>query len=195
MKNSSSLNSVGPKTNFARTTVDAIGLAVQFDVAAFQQRRDGVRSHPSQHRLDASHQLRGRERLDDVIVGAGGQPALPRSLSSPRAVSMMTGSRSVSGRILRRRQSSNAGNAWQHPVEQKKIGNALLETDVGFIPLGTDFDVVAFGFQIVAEQSALFVFHNHRFLAAWGIYSGSDRHPRAWEDARIVALKPRRQAG
>jgi hypothetical protein len=39
-----------------------------------------------------------------------------------------------------------------HPVEHQKVGNVFLEPDLGLVAPGDDFDLIALGLEIVAEQ-------------------------------------------
>src|SRR3546814_10200170 len=65
------------EAHFAALAMDAVGLAVELYIAAFQHRRKNLGARPAQHGFHTRHQFGRREWLDDVIVGAGRQPADP----------------------------------------------------------------------------------------------------------------------
>ncbi|QTK79739.1 hypothetical protein AT6N2_C2080 [Agrobacterium tumefaciens] len=56
------------ETHFTAFAVNAMRLAIQFDIPAFQHRRQNLGAGPAEHGLDAGHEFRRGERLDDIIV-------------------------------------------------------------------------------------------------------------------------------
>src|SRR6185437_258415 len=76
---------------FGRTEIDrtarardAALFAVEFDVAIGQYGGEPLRAGAAQQALHARQQFRHRERLDDVVVGAGGQAPHPLALLAAR---------------------------------------------------------------------------------------------------------------
>ena len=115
----------------------------------------------AQHRLDARHQFRRRERLDDIVVGAGGKPANTLALLAARR--QHDDRQALGLRALAQPAAElDAGDARQHPVEDEKIGQAFLQADFRFVATVDRIDVEAFGLEIVAEEHAqrLLVFDN-----------------------------------
>jgi len=83
-----------------------------------------------------ARQFRHRERLDDVIVGAGRQPPDPFAFLAAR------GQHDDRQRPRLRPCPQAAaqldpGQARQHPVEHDQVGNALLQTGVGVVAAPT----------------------------------------------------------
>src|SRR4249919_2359354 len=139
-------------------------LAVQFDVANAEHSRNPIRISAAQQRPHACQQFRHREWLDDVIVGAGGEPPhlftflAPRSQHDDRQLARL-GARTQAAAQFDARQSR------QHPVEHYEIGRALLQTRVRFIPAGGSLDLVAFRLEVVTEQ------HGERLLVLYDQYA------------------------
>jgi hypothetical protein len=73
---------------------------------------------------------------------------------------MMTGSWRVSGR-----------EPGQHPVDDRQVGRALLELEIAFIAARRRVDLVAFGFEVVAQQQG------QRFLILDDQYAGCHSNP------------------
>ncbi len=92
-----------------------------------------------------------RERLDDVIVGAGGQTPDPFAFLAARG---QHDDRQLP-RFRPRPQAAaqfDTGQARQHPVEHDQVGNAFLQPGIGIVAAADGFDVVAFGIEVVAQQ-------------------------------------------
>ena len=116
-----------------------------------QHRGDAFGAGAAQQRANARQQFRHRERLDDVIVGAGREPAHALAFLAAR------GQHDDRQRLrLRPRPQPaaqfDAGQAGQHPVEHDEIGRGLPQPRVGLVAAGDGVDLVAFGFEIVAQQ-------------------------------------------
>ncbi len=73
-----------PETDFAALAMDAVRLTVELDIAAFQHRGQNLRLGAAQHRLDACHQFRRRERLHDIVVRTRRQAANPFAFLTAR---------------------------------------------------------------------------------------------------------------
>src|SRR5690606_17448587 len=56
------------KAHFAALAMNAMSLAVELYIAAFQHCRKNLGARPAQHGLYTRHQFGRREGLDDVIV-------------------------------------------------------------------------------------------------------------------------------
>src|SRR3954453_13608259 len=76
------LHEVLQQPEFGRAELDLLvaaqhapTFAVQDDVAYTQDRAPALRLRTPQQRSDTRQQLRNRERLDDIIVRPGGEPA------------------------------------------------------------------------------------------------------------------------
>jgi hypothetical protein len=74
-----------------------------------------------------------RERLDDVIVGAGREPAYALAFLAARR-------QHDDGQPARLRLGAqapdqlHAGEAGQHPVDHREVGRGLLEPQLGLVP-------------------------------------------------------------
>ena len=68
--------------HIAVSAADAMGGAVEHEIADLERVGDEIGPGTAQHRMDAGHQFGNREGLDDVVVGAGGEAA--HALALPR---------------------------------------------------------------------------------------------------------------
>ena len=75
-----------------------------------------------------------------------------RSVSSPRAVSMMIGTLRVSWRLAQAAADLDARQLRQHPVQQHQIGLFLGGDQQGFLAVARFQHAIAFALQIVAQQ-------------------------------------------
>ena len=137
--------------DLAQPSHHAVSRAVEFDIARSQHVGHPARRGPAQDRLDPRHQLRERERLDDVVIGTGRQPA--------DAVGFLASRRQHDNRDrprfgLRSQAAAqlNAGNLRQHPVEDNQIRPLLGNQDLGLFPALSMRDAEAFCLQIVAQH-------------------------------------------
>ena len=112
----------------------------------------------AQDGLDARVQLAGRERLRDVVVGAG--------LEAGQLVLLFRAGRQHDDRDLLRpavgpeaARELDAGDAGQHPVEQDEIGECGLDDVHGLFGVVRLEQVVACLLQVVGDQ-----FLNRRFV-------------------------------
>src|ERR1700722_14610796 len=55
----------------------ALFLAIELEIADVEHHGDPLGAGAAQQRADARQQFRHRERLDDIVVGGGGEPADP----------------------------------------------------------------------------------------------------------------------
>src|SRR5580658_7840804 len=62
----------------------ALLLAIELEIADVEHHGDALGARPAQQRADARQQLRHREWLDDVVVGAGGEAADPLAFLAAR---------------------------------------------------------------------------------------------------------------
>ncbi len=85
-----------------------------------------------------------------------------RSVSSPRAVSMMMGTLRVSWRAAQAAADLDAGKLRQHPVEHHDIGPFLGGDQQRLLAVARFEHAIAFALQIVAQQRDQrgFVFDN-----------------------------------
>ena len=135
----------------ARAAPHAPRLAVEVEVAGAEAVGDALRPAAAQQRPHPRHQLRDRERLDDIIVGADGKAAHPLGLLAARG-HHDDGQRA---RALPRPQPAadlEARYARQHPVEDDEVGRILGQAELGFVAALDALDDIAFGFEIVGEQ-------------------------------------------
>src|SRR6185312_9579134 len=151
---------------FGRTQIDraaragdALLLAVELDVADRQDAGDPLRIGAAQERAHARQEFRHRERLDDVIVGAGGEAA---HLLAFLAAGGEHDDRQRAGFRPRPQTPAqlDAGQAGQHPVEHDEVGRLFLEPGVRLVAAGGGVDVVTLRLEIIAKQHGerLFVF-------------------------------------
>ena len=116
IKNSSSLYSVGPRSIRLSAARHPFLLTVEFDVADRQHFRRPLRVARRNSALTRADELRHRERLDDVVIGAGREPAHLLALLAARGEH---DNRQLP-RFRPRTQPTaelDAGEARQHPVE------------------------------------------------------------------------------
>src|SRR5216683_5573382 len=105
-----------PEIDRAAGARDALLLAVDLEVAEGQHVGDPFGPRAAQQRPDARAQLRNRERLDDVVVGAGCQPAHALALLAARG---QHDDRQLLGLGTRAQPPAelDAGQAGQHPIQ------------------------------------------------------------------------------
>ena len=116
----------------------------------------------AQQRPHPRHEFRRRERLHQIVVGAGRKTAHAVALLAARG-------QHDDRQALRLRPHPqppaelDAGDRRHHPVEHEKVGSVLLQPDLGLVAARDDLDLVALGLQIVAQEHAerLLVFHHH----------------------------------
>ena len=127
----------------------------------FEHSGDPLRIGAAQQRAHAGEQFRHRERLDDVVVGAGSEPAHLLALLAARGEH---DDRQLAGFRPRAQPAAqlDAGQARQHPVEHHQVGAALLQPSIGLVAARGGLNLVALGLEIVAEQHGerLFVLHD-----------------------------------
>src|SRR6516162_10977742 len=107
-------------------------LPVHLEVAEAKHVAHLLRSRAPQQGVDARNELGNRERLDDVIVGAGRQPAHPLALLAAR--------RQYDDRDLPRLRPRaqpaadfDAGEPRQHPVQYHEIRRVFPQLDLGLV--------------------------------------------------------------
>ena len=64
----------------------------------------------------------------------------------------MIGSDFVSGPRPQPAAEFDPGQARQHPVEHDQVGHAFLQAGVGIVAAGDGIDLIAFGFEVVAQE-------------------------------------------
>src|SRR5690606_21674658 len=110
----------------------------------------------------ASDEFRRGERLDQIVVCASRKATHPITLLAPRrqhdgrqALCFWTHTQAAA------KLDSRYG--WHHPVEDEKVGHIFLQAKLCLITPGDDLNLIAFCFQIIAQQDAqrLVVFHDH----------------------------------
>ena len=130
-------------------TGDAALLAIELDVAIAEHGGEPLGAGAPQQTFHPRQQFRHRERLDDVIVGAGCKAPDPLAFLAARGQHddrqlLGLGARPQAAAQLDPRQ------ARQHPVEHDQVGNALLQSGVGIVAASHRLNVVAFGIEVVA---------------------------------------------
>ncbi len=136
-------------------------LAIDLEVAEAEHVGEPLGKRPAQQRAHARAQLGHRERLDDVIIGAGGEAAYALALLAARG-------QHDDGQLLglgagpQPAAELDPGEPRQHPVEDHEIGGTLLEQQIRLITARDRLDLVSFRFEVVAQQQRerLLVFHN-----------------------------------
>ena len=125
-----------------------------------------LRRTPAQYRLDARHQLFGRERLGDVVISAG--------IEAFDLVLLLRARRQHDDRdVLAARigaqlaREHGAGHVGQHPVEQNKVRPYFANQGVGFRRTVRALHAVPGVLEIDRDQllDRRFVF-NHQNIAA-----------------------------
>src|SRR5262245_15125747 len=184
----------GTKVHLPSVPRHSVRVTIKLDVANAQYRGDALGVGAPEDRSHPSHQLRQGERLDHVIVGAGGQ--------SPDAIALFAArgeKNNGNGTAVFAGPEPTAklepGEARQHPVENDQVGRAFRNRNLGFIAAVDDIDGIAFSFEVVAEEKRqrLFVL-NDQDLGSWahGVHleHGLPRRPlqRDRRRARGVAL-------
>src|SRR5450631_3158722 len=139
---------------------DTALLAIEFDVAIGEDGGETFRTGATQQAPDPRQQFRHRERLDDVIVGAGGKAPDPFAFLAARG---QHDDRKLPGFRPRPQPAAqfDPRQPRQHPIQHDKVGNALLQPGVGVIAAPDCLDVIAFSVEVVAQQcrQGLLVFH------------------------------------
>ncbi len=105
----------------------------------------------AQHGADTRHQLGRRERLGDVVVGAGVEAAHAIALLTARR---QHDDRQVGGGGLAAQLPANLDprHQRQHPVEQDEIGRVVLHRGERLLAVIGDRDVEACLLEVVAQQ-------------------------------------------
>jgi hypothetical protein len=104
-----------------------------------------------QHGADARHELGRRERLGDIIVGAGIEAAHAIALLAARR---QHDDRQVGGDGLAAQLAADldARHQGQHPVEQDEVGDVLLHRGQHLLAVIGDRDAKARLLEVVAEK-------------------------------------------
>ena len=130
---------------------DAPRRAVELEIAGREQTGDMAGLGAAQQRLDAGDQLGQRERLDDIVVGAGGEAAHALGLLAAggqhddrHALGVAAGAQTPA--------ELDAGEAGQHPVEQDEIGRMVAQMQFSVVAARHAVDLEALGLEIVAQQ-------------------------------------------
>src|SRR5271165_5958646 len=146
------------ETELRRTEMDVAGaaphpagFAIEVEVAGIEAIGDALRTAAAQKRPNTRHQLRNRERLDHIIVGADRKAAHALGLLAARG---HHDDRERARSLARPKPSADleARHAGQHPVEDDKVGRALRKTEFGFVAPLHALDDITLRFQIVGEQ-------------------------------------------
>ncbi len=140
-----------PERHLAARARHALGVAVELDVAGRERGRDPLGLRAAQQRADAGEQLRNREGLDDVVVGAGREPADALAFLAARGEH----DDRQPARLRLGPQASDeldARKPRQHPVDHREVGRGFLEAQLGLVAAPGGVDRIAFGFEIVAQE-------------------------------------------
>src|SRR5262249_37045410 len=122
----------GPKVD--RTTIarDSFLFSIKLDVANTEHGRYPLRIGPAQQLAHPRPTFGYRERLYEVIGGSGREPADLFALLATRG---QHDDRQLAGLGARPQPAAqfDAGQAWQHPVEDHQVGRAFLQTRIRFV--------------------------------------------------------------
>ena len=152
------LHEMAQQAEFGGPEMDRLGGArhamrhqVHDDVGVGQRLVGQRRPDAAQHGADARHQLGGRERLGDIVVGAGVEPAHPVALLAARR---QHDDRQVGGRGLAAQLAADldARHQRQHPVEQDEVGHVLLDRGQRLLAVIGHRDAKARLLEVVAQQ-------------------------------------------
>ena len=153
---------------------------------------DALRLGSPQQRADARQELRHRERLDDVIVGAGGEAAHALGLLAARGEHDDRQCLSFRARAQPPDQL-DAGQARQHPVDDGEVRRVLLELEVRLVAAHRRLDGITLRLEIVAqeERQRLLVLDDqnsrrHSALIARATVTCGNGH--MWNGTRVVAV-------
>src|SRR6476660_10435034 len=161
---------------------DPFLFAIKFDVADAEYGRNTFRIGPAQQCAYPRQQFRYREWLDDVVVGAGREPANLFTLLAARGEH---DDRQLAGLRARAQPAAqfDAGKTRQHPIEDHQVGRAFLQSRISFVAACRSFNLVALGFEVIAKQ------HCQRLL----VFDNEDA--RAHAKSVVHLLLPRAQRG
>ena len=125
--------------------------AVDLDFARFQRFRDLLGLGAAQQRVHARHQLRHREGLHHIVVGARREAAHALGLLAARGQDQDRQPRGLGPRAEPAREL-DAGKARQHPIEDREIRRLFLQPRVGLVAAHDGLDLEAFSFEVVAKK-------------------------------------------
>jgi len=128
--------------------VDFAGRRVDRQVEVPERRALRWSAEATQDRPDASDQFPRLEWLDDIVVGAELQPAT-LSMTSSRAVSMITGTLDPAPRSVRRTSNPTGG---QHDVENEQIGPRLFGDRNGRVAVRCRQDFVSVSLEVSTHE-------------------------------------------
>ena len=151
----------GTKVDFGARAADAVGDAVDDDVAVVDAVVSQTRTDAAQYGADAGDQLGHRERLGHIVVGAGVEAAHAVRLLAARG---QHDDRQVAGLGLAPDAAAHldARQLGQHPVQQHQIGQPLVDLQHALLAVGGDDDAVALFLEVVLKErrQRVLVFHH-----------------------------------
>src|SRR5262245_18738342 len=141
----------GPEMHLPAVPRHSIRFPVELDVAAAEHRSNALWTGASQDGAHPCHELGKGERLDHIIVGAGGEPADAVALLAPRrqqddgnGAGVLPGAQPAA--------KLKPGEARQHPIEYDEVRRALRDGNFSLVATMHDVDGVALGLEVIAEQ-------------------------------------------
>ncbi len=151
MKNLSSRNSVGPSAQRLTAPGDTVGCGVERQIADHQHLAGQCRADAAHDRADPGNQLARGERLGDIVVRAGFQPAHAVVLCFARGEQ---DDGNVCGFLGAAQAAADldAAGALDHPVEHDQIGHLFAGQQQRLVAIGGGDDIVAFGLEAEFEQ-------------------------------------------
>ena len=141
----------GAQMHFAAGAAHAMGGAVHLDIADADHVLGQAGADAAQHGAQARQKLGHRERLGEIIVGAGVEAADAVGLLAARR---QHDDRHVAGFLAAAQAAADfdAGELRQHPVQQHQIGLFLGGDQQRFLAVLRFQHAIAFALQIVAQQ-------------------------------------------
>src|SRR3954453_17285460 len=125
--------------NLAACPAQAARLAVEFEIAGSELRRDAFRFRAAEQRFDARHQFRNREWLDDIIVSPDRKTAHALGLFAARGQhDDRQRARAIAG--TQPAADFKARDSRQHPIENEQIGRRLLKLELRLVAAFDSFD-------------------------------------------------------
>ncbi len=140
---------------------------VERDVAHLDRLSRQGRADPPHHRAYPRHQLAGRERLREIVVRPGVEPADAVVLGLARG---QHDDRDMRGRLVAAQPAADLdpAGAFDHPVENDEIGGVLGGQHQRLVAVGGGADMVTLVAEPIFEQlqQRRIVFHQKQFRRA-----------------------------
>ena len=151
----------GAEVDFLTRAADAVGDAVDDNVAVVEAVVGQAGPDAAQDGADAGDQLGHREGLGHIVVGTGVEAADTVAFLAARR---QHDDRHVAGLGLAANAPADLDSRefGQHPVQQHQIRQTFLDLEHALLAIGGDHDAVAFLLEVVGQQGrqGVLVFHN-----------------------------------